>query len=149
MKFSVVVLGSLTRILLALRRSSSITCTITLHSTVLCFDILHLGYGYSLLPTLHVLYYFFLVFSEVSVIACLYVTLYYANVSPCSLENFIHSPPETVPGTLSMIGPSRSTHQLQAPRTMSRTHCRRHPRCASVLARTPYFAMLDISCRVS
>ena len=39
----------------------------------------------------------------VLVIAYLYVTLYYANVSPCSLENSFHFPPQTVRGTLSMI----------------------------------------------
>jgi hypothetical protein len=109
MKFFVVVLGSLTRMLLDLRWPSSITCIVTLHSTFLCFDILLLGYGYSLLLISHVLYHFSLVFSDVSVVACLYVTLYFANVSLCSLENIFHRPPQMVPGTLSMIGSSRTT----------------------------------------
>ncbi|KAI0246758.1 hypothetical protein BJV78DRAFT_1252241 [Lactifluus subvellereus] len=53
------------------------------------------------------------------VMACLYVTLYCTNVSPCSLENLLYSPPQMVPGTclqpISHYLPHVS-HQFQAPR---------------------------------
>jgi hypothetical protein len=117
-----------------LRRPSSITCIVTLHSTLLWFDILHLGYGYSLCSRYHM---FCTPFFGILRCVGYGLSVCDAVLRECIAmpsRNTFHSLPQMVPGTLSMIGLSHSTHQFQAPRIMSRTHCRRHPTCASVLA---------------
>ena len=54
--------------------------------------------------------YFSLVFSYLLVIACLYVALYFVNVSRYSLDNFLRSLAQMVTGSLSMIGLSQRAH---------------------------------------
>jgi hypothetical protein len=136
-KFSVVVLGSLTRMLLGCADHLELHVYFPFYFALVRYSPPWL-WLLSMFPISHVLYYFSLVFFDVSVMACLYVTLYYTNVSSCSLEDFFHPPPQMVLGTQPMIGLSRLLASRFTPVPSTSYHvkntCRRHPPCASVLA---------------
>jgi hypothetical protein len=132
-------------------------CTYSLHSV--CFDILLLDYGRSLCYPITCFVLTGSTLLVIDILLCFGYDLSVCHAVLCALEctavfsrKFLSLPALSggwhpiYDRPISLYLP-RVSHQLQAPRVMSRAHYKRHPLC--FLAGKFWFSMIDIPCPVS